>query len=306
MAKQSTRMTKKIFFLLAWVALAWQGAHAQNSENSPIVILQDSLKTLGYTMYNSPAEQERLQANYTFVKTLVSALQTSHSYDFAFDSLDMVSRLRSPDDRFRIFTWHLPLNDGSYRYYGAIQLHTPDGSLQLIPLLDRTYEIKEPETAVSSAETWYGAQYYRIIPCGGDYLLLGWKGHTPQVTQKVVEVISLSDNNLQLGKAIFNGGELTQQARLIYRFSRQASMYMDYQAAQHRIVLDHLAPADPRDSDNFAQYGPDMTYDAWSIKDGQLILVPDIEFYNSPDGNESLYNDPMKPSTHPESGFQAQ
>ena len=149
MAKQSTRMTKKIFFLLAWVALAWQGAHAQNSENSPIVILQDSLKTLGYTMYNSPAEQERLQANYTFVKTLVSALQTSHSYDFAFDSLDMVSRLRSPDDRFRIFTWHLPLNDGSYRYYGAIQLHTPDGSLQLIPLLDRTYEIKEPETAVS-------------------------------------------------------------------------------------------------------------------------------------------------------------
>src|SRR5690606_17904102 len=136
---------------------------------------------------------------------LVSALQTPHSYDFPFDSLNMVSLLRSPDDAFRIFTWHLPLNDGSYLYYGTIQLNTPDGRLQMFPLLDRTYEIATPETAVTGVQNWYGAQYYRIIPFNGDYVLLGWKGYTPHVTQKVIEILRFAGDGVQLGKAIFGG-----------------------------------------------------------------------------------------------------
>lgn len=297
------KMTKFFFFFITWAGLGWSVIYAQTSGYSRILALQDSLVGLGRTMYNNPSEPERLQANFTFVKTLVSALRTPHSYDFPFDSLNMVSLLRSPDDRFRIFTWHLPLNDGSYLYYGTIQLNTPDGNLRMIPLLDKTYEIDTPETAVTSAADWYGAQYYRIIPLGGDYVLLGWKGHTPEVTQKVMEVLRFSGGGVQLGGTVFSGGEGDRHTRIIYRFNRQASMYLDYHPAQQRILLDHLAPADPRDPDNYAQYGPDMTYDAWELANGRLVLSPDVEFINAPDGNDAFYNDPMKPSTHPKSGF---
>lgn len=288
---------------MIWAGVGGLATYAQTNGHDRMGALQDSLISLGRVMYNNPSEPERIQANFTFIKTLVSALQTPHSYDFPFDSLDMVSLLRSPDNRFRIFTWHLPLNDGSYLYYGTIQLNTSDGNLKLIPLLDKTYEIDTPETVVTSATDWYGAQYYRMIPFDGSYLLLGWKGHTPEVTQKVVEVLRFEGGSVQLGNAIFNGEQTGQQTRMIYRYSRQANMYLDYRPAEQRIVMDHLAPADSRHATDYAQYGPDLTYDAWELKGGQLTLISDVDFTNLPDENDALYNDPTKPSTHPKSGF---
>lgn len=290
------------------VGLGW-GAHlayAQPAKQGNIHALQDSLVKLGYVMYNEPSEPERLQANFLFVKTLVSALQTLHSYDFPFDSLNMVSLLRSPDDAFRIFTWHLPLNDGSFLYYGTIQLNTPDGRLRMFPLLDRTYEIEDPEMTITTAQNWYGAQYYRIIPFNGDYLLLGWKGYTPHVTQKVIEILRFEGDSVQLGKTIFSSTETPSHTRMIYRYNRQASMYMDYNQTEQRIVMDHLAPADARQVGDYEQYGPDLSYDAWKLEGNRLILVSDVEFTNQPDQNDALYNDPTKPSTHQKSGFSQQ
>src|SRR3546814_873422 len=177
-----------ILSFLACLLPGWS-VFAQQDGLQKIQSLEDSLAKLGHTMYNELSEPERLEANFTFVKTLVSALKQPYSYTFPFDSLDMVSILDAPDDRFRIFSWHIPLNDGSYLYYGTIQLNTPDGSLKMYPLLDKTYEITEPEQAVTAPDNWYGAQYYCIVPLSGAYVLLGWKGHTPYVTQKVVEVL---------------------------------------------------------------------------------------------------------------------
>ena len=93
--------------------------YAQQGGFQEIRKLEDSLTKLGYAMYNEPSEPERLAANFTFVKTLVSALKVPYSYTFPFDSLGMVSILNAPDDRFRIFSWHIQLNDGSYLYYGT-------------------------------------------------------------------------------------------------------------------------------------------------------------------------------------------
>jgi len=290
-------------FLAAIFCLGVAWGYPQQRDAEPIEVLQDSLAKLGYIIYNEPSEPERIQANMLFIKTLVSALQTPHSYDFPFDSLRMVSILRSPDDSFRIFTWHLPLSDGSYLYYGAIQLNTSDGQLQMIALLDRTYQIATAETAITEAKNWYGAQYYRIVPFNGDYLLLGWKGDTPYITQKVIEVLRFEQNGVRFGRAIFNSDETPNYTRLIYRYSRQASMYMDFDPAGDRIVVDHLVPAEANQEGHYDQYGPDLSFDAWKLTDDGLTLISDVELMNPPDQNDIFYNDPTKPSSHPKSGF---
>lgn len=297
-------MKRLLPLLMVWCNWVMD-AGAQTASKGTIETLQDSLVKLGYTMYNEPGEPERLEANFTFVKTLVTALKTPHSYSFPFDSLNMVSILHAPDNRFRVFSWHVQLNDGSYLYYGAIQLNTPDGSLKLFPLLDKTYEIPQPETAVAGPSTWYGAQYYHIIPIDGAYVLLGWKGHTPGITQKVIEVLQLKENDVVLGKTIFDGEDTGHHARMIYRYSKQASMYMVYDRAANRIVMDHLSPTDNRHQGQYEQYGPDLTYDAWQIHGGRLRLVPDIPLTNPPDPNDEQYNDPRKGHQHPKSGFSA-
>lgn len=280
--------------------------YAQEESFQKIQAFEDSLAKLGHVMYNEPSEPERLKANFAFVKTLVSALKLPHSYKFPFDSLDMVSLLDAPDNRFRIFSWHIPLNDGSYLYYGTIQLNTPDGSLKMYPLLDKTYEIEAPEQAVTAPQNWYGAQYYRIIPLNDAYVLLGWKGHTPHITQKVVEVLRLTKNGAQLGKPIFDGAESGNQARAIYRYNRNASMYLDYDTVENRIVFDHLAPADQRQQGQYEQYGPDLTYDAWQLENGRLVLISDVPLMNQPSPNDSRFNDPSKPQNHPKSGLNIQ
>lgn len=291
--------------LVGWL----MSAKAQPEERGALEALQDSLAKLGYVIYNEPSEPERLKANFAFVKTLVSALKTPYSYRFEFDSLTMVSVLRSPDDLFRIFTWHVPLNDGSYLYYGTIQLNTPDGQLKMYPLLDKTYEIASPETAITTSANWYGAQYYRIIPLNTQYVLLGWKGHSARVTQKVIEVLELTDDGVRLGGPIFHsnpsdpGGPATGQVRMIYRYSRNASMFMDYEQAENRIVFDHLAPPDVQDEGQYERYGPDMTYDAWQLQGSTLVLAPDIPMKNPATDNDERYNDPQKPAHHPKSGL---
>lgn len=289
--------------LILGFACGLASAKGQSVDQVAMEAIQDSLATLGYTIYNEPAEPERLKANFAFVKTLVSALKMPYSYHFGFDSLTMVSMLRSPDDQFRVFSWHVLLNDGSYLYYGTIQLNTPDGSLKMYPLLDKTYEIESPETAVTTAERWYGAQYYRIIPLGTDYLLLGWKGHTVQLTQKVIDVLSFANGNVKLGKAIFDSDSTRGQTRMIYRYSRNARMFMDYDRAENQIVMDHLAPPDEQDEGQYEQYGPDLTYDAWHLKNGTLVLIPDIPLANPATPEDDYYNDPKKPASHPKSGF---
>src|SRR5690606_25914092 len=287
---------------------AWCGgsAFAQQDNFHEIHALEDSLAGLGYTMYNEPGEPERLAANFTFVKTLVSALKVPYSYTYPFDSLDMVSILEAPDSSFRIFSWHIPLNDGSYLYYGTIQLNTPDGHLNMYPLLDKTYEIAAPEETVTAPDNWYGAQYYRIVPLNDAYALLGWKGHTPYMTQKVIEILRFTETGVQLGQPVFETAGTGKQVRAVYRYNRNASMYMDYNADENRIIVDHLAPADQRQEGQYEQYGPDLTYDAWQLDNGRLVLVPDVPLMNPPSLNDNRFNDPCKPQTHPKSGLNTQ
>lgn len=288
--------------IMTWICLTAR-IYAQSSDNRQLETLQDSLAKLGYTIYNESSEPERLEANFTFVKTLVAALKVPYSYAFPFDSLTMVSLLKSPDNSFRIFSWHVQLNDGSYLYYGTIQLNTPDGSLKMYPLLDKTHKIAAPEQTITTPDHWYGAQYYRVIPLNNAFVLLGWKGHTPYVTQKVIEVLQLTDDGIMLGKPVFQGAESDTHMRAIYRYNRNVSMYLDYDPVENRIVLDHLAPADERQQGQYEQYGPDLTYDAWKLENGRLVLVPDIPLMNPPDTMDNRFNDPTKPQNHPKSGL---
>ena len=250
--------------------------HAQEMAGpSPV----DSLARLGYRMYNASSEAERLQANYRFIPGLVAALRTPHSFDIPFDSLRMVSIQYAPDSSFRIFSWHIQLADGSYRYFGTVQMNTADGSLKLFPLVDHSPEIQEPRTEVLSYKKWLGCQYYRIVGLTGapeTYLLLGWKGKSMQTTQKLIDVLHFSNGEPRFGKAVFDHPETNRNVRVIYEYARQATMLLDYEPAKNRIVLDHLAPADGQQTGNYATYGPDMTHDAWHMENGRLKLSEDV------------------------------
>ncbi|SEN94613.1 hypothetical protein SAMN05216436_12619 [bacterium A37T11] len=261
-----------MFFKFFWLLLFPIGLFAQDL---------NTLKKLGYQMYNEPGEPERMQANYAFIPALVNLLKSPRSFDHPLDSLKMISIQYPPDRSFRIFSWFIQLADGSYRYFGAIQRNTKDGSLNLFPLVDQSSAISDPQLAVLNSEKWLGAQYYRVVELDktkGIYILLGWKGKNLKTTQKVLEILQFKNNEPLLGATVFNAKGLEAFTRIIYEYSKQAAMYMEYDAASNRIVVDHLAASEDKYQGDFAFYGPDMSQDAWIIQQGKLQLQENIPF----------------------------
>lgn len=264
---------QKNCFLILFLLLLGKISFGQNLQK--MQIWQDSLLQLGKKVFDNRAEVERIESNFLFVKTLVSALKEPNSYFYDFDKLNMISALRSPDDKFRVFSWNVPLHDGSYLYYGAIQLRS--GNLKLIPLLDKTFEIKDVDKDVVDNNNWYGAQYYEIIPfVQNQYLLLGWKGYQKDYTYKVIEVLNFIDTDtFTFGSAIFSDDN--KLTRKLFNYAKQATMLLRFSLQYNRIEFDHLIPLEGGQPQ---QLVPDLTHDAYEISNGRLILRENVVLQN--------------------------
>lgn len=288
---------KRIWLVILSAALPML-VFAQHSDESGNIrkldIYQDSLKSLGKKFINDGTEMERMNDNAEFIKTLVQALRVPHSFNFPFDSVKSISIQNSPDNRFRLITWHIAFDDGSYRFYGTIQMNTGD-KLLMHPLQDYSPLIKHPEDTVTDNTKWYGAQYYKIIPVYTNanpyYVLLGWKGNTIKSTKKVIEVLSFRDNKPVFGLPVFDGNGKNRK-RVVFEYTRQASMLLKYDADQHLIVFDHLAPPDKKDK--MDSYGPDLSYSGYRIKNGKWEYADNLDMRNMPNGREDDYVDPKK------------
>lgn len=290
---------KQILTFFFFLALFPRVTFAQHSdEDGRIKQLQmygDSLKDLGNKLVNGEEELDRKNANYAFIKTLVSALKVPNSFLYPFDSVKSVGILNSPDNRFRIISWPVVNQDGSYRFYGTIQINT-GGNLQMYPLNDDTYAIKHPEDTVSDNLKWLGAEYYRIIPVYTPklyYVLLGWKGKNVKSTEKVIEVLSFKDNKPVLGMPVFEGNGKTRD-RVVFEYTRQASMLLRYVPDQGLIVFDHLSPPDPKLKKQRDTYGPDLSYDGYKLKNGHWVYMDNLDMRNVPDNHDADYIDPKK------------
>ena len=284
-------------FFLSFTSRAQQSAA---SGTQKLKAYQDTLQDISFKMINDSLEPQRYNASYKFIKTLVTALKTSNSFNFPFDSLKSISIQTSSDKRFRIFSWHVMNADGSYRYYGTVQINNPDGKLQMFPLVDFTSEFKNPADSTTTNDKWYGAQYYRIISVLNNvktpyYMLLGWKGNNVKSTKKVIDVIHFKDNKAFFGMPVFDGDkENPLKKRVIFEYDRKASMVLNWDPKITTIIFDHLAPPDDRLKGRFELYGPDFSYDGYRLANSRWKLVEDIQVSNQPTDQDENFNDPKK------------
>jgi len=253
-------------------------------------ILEDSLVSLSNKFINSENEQDRKNANELFIKTLDATLNIKGSFTYPFDSLRTISVQTSPDKHFRIFTWLIANQDSTFHYYGTIQTE----NLALLPLNDFSSGIKHPEDSVTSAQKWYGAAYYKIVPVYYPklyYVLLGWKPNNSATTKKVIDVLSFTNDKPVFGMPVFERGGKTKK-RIIFEYTRQATMHLNYEQEKKIIVFDHLSPPNPGLKDHPETYGPDLSYDGYHLKIGKWIFSEDLDMKNLPDDHDIDYNDP--------------
>lgn len=281
--------------------------HAQHSfpltNNPAMVRFQDSLIRISAQVQDAQNNQSRFEANAHFIKTLVESLKTPGSFNYPFDSLKTISTLSAPDKSFRIFSWYLPVDDGTYRYFGAIQVASKDGKLKLFPLIDNTEQLKDPN-AITSNKNWYGAYYYQMVPVSGAgkspvYALLGWKGNNSKTSKKVIEILSFENGEPSFGKAIFVQPKNPGLHRVIFEYNKLNSMTLTMDKSVNMIVFDHLAPFSEEMTGNFEYYASDLSFDAYKVTGGKLKLVENVELKNDPNEMDELYIDPKDKKIQP-------
>ncbi|MGQ0829867.1 MAG: hypothetical protein ACT4ON_15890 [Bacteroidota bacterium] len=297
---------KKIIYLLL-ILISFAGMAQENS--AVMNNYQDTLQTICKNLYDSKNDADRQKHNQQLLLTFEKALNTTSSFDYPFDSLKKdMAVLRSTDNKFRIINWYVPKEDGTYEYYGFIQvkvLINKKETVQLYPLIDRSTEIKNPENAITDNKKWFGAWYYKIIPKKTKtktyYTLLGRAASNKISQKKIIDVLTFDNNGTpHFGADIFSM-QKKYPKRVIFEYSATCSMSLKYNEKKDSIIFDHLDAPQLQLVGQFQYYCGDFTYDGFGFKKGKWNFGTNLMPANEKDYKDKLYKDPEKASNKNES-----
>lgn len=285
----------RISVLALFVCLLAGGAIAQQGKNLDLASLrskEDSLKKIAPVIVMGREAGERFRADSHFTRLLVRALKLPYSFHYPFDSIQNISRLYAPDSSFRIFTWQVVKDETMARRHGAIQMRTPDGSLKLYPLIDKTLLIDAQNDTITGPDAWIGAIYYRIVKTKHNntsyYTFLGYDEHSMRSTKKRIEVMYFDAQ----GKPVFGGPFFSfredslkkpDQARFSIEYKKEGNARMQFDDEMDMIIYDHLIPENG-EKNKLYTYIPDGDYEGFKWKDGKWVHIDKVFNFALKDG----------------------
>ncbi len=256
---------------------------------------EDTLVKMGTQLWKTKSDSVKLLLNEKMTNKLMAVLSSKGAFEYPFDSLKGISKLKDKDSRFRLFTWNVPLSEGFFHYNGI--LLTEGGKIVLM----KSGESKLtgfPKEKIP-LDQWYGAIYYSLVEKSYNhrtyYTLLGWDGHNATSNFKIIDILSFDDSGTPfLGEAVFKTKEgLKSRVLIEYAENANALLRYDYQklmvqkgrrtreVPEWMIVMDRLAPMDPSLTGIGRFYVPaGDTYDAYIFKEGYWVLAEDIMVEN--------------------------
>lgn len=267
---------KKIAFV---VLLSFLSMHlsAQNKiapeDLNLIQEYEDTLGLLAFLIINDSIPENRFAVTKKMIPTLVKALKIKNSFDYPFEQLRAVSIQYPRDSSFRIFTWQLYVDVDNYRYYGAIQMNSPE--LELHPLIDRSGEVESEEHDILPPDKWFGALCYKVHqfdhPTGPHYLLFGFNGHNLFNKKKLIDVLHFKDGEAVFGAPVFikenffTGATATQN-RVVLEYSSETSFRLNYDETFEMIMYDHLITTGGSYGQGMVSV-PDGSYEGYRLGD---------------------------------------
>jgi len=276
---------KKLFVLLLLMTAFHAYAQIKPADKAVLQSMQDSLKYYSTQMIRAVDPSTRFYADSVFIKKFVQALKVSNSFYYPFDSVKTISKLYAPDSSFRIYTWQLEKDESYFRQYGAIQMHTADGSLKLFPLFDQSDYSSFPTDSVRTNRNWIGAIYYQMVmkEFNGKkyYTLIGLDDNDFASTRKWIEVLYFDSN----GQPVFGGDFFVYKkeankpeppvARFCLEFKKDANARLNYDKQLDVIMFDHLV-SESADESNKYNLIPNGDYEGFKWSNGKWVHVPNI------------------------------
>jgi hypothetical protein len=299
---------KPALFSLMFILFLSQLAQAQGwsaSEKKELAKKEDTLKSLSKLIVFGSNPAVSLRADSNFIRTFVRALKIKNSFYYPFDSV-AISKLYSPDSSFRIFTWQWAKDEYVYLQRGAIQMHTPDGSLKLYPLHDVSMFTSRPDDSVRNANNWIGAIYYKIIQKEFQgkqyYTLLGFDDYSVASNKKWMDVLTFQNGQPIFGGPFFSFKDdsikRADKARFNIEYKKEAKTYFNYDPDNDLIIYDHLI-SESDEPNRKESLVPDGDYEGFKWANGQWVHVDKVFNFKLKDGefpvDAKLFDDAGNP-----------
>lgn len=288
---------RNLLYIFLFVILPFVVKPQEEKRTASIKEAEDSLALLMNQIYSDSPFSIKEVANSRFIDILKATFVDEKVFNYPFDSLKHIGKIKSEDKKVRIFSWNFPQSGGYQKYYGFILLKKEKGGIQLIELIDERKSITNPIKDILTPNNWMGTLYYSIsnVSYKGKiyYLLLGLDFNSMFSSKKIIDILSF-DKEMQpkFGSSIFHVGDAVL-SRVVFEFSARANMMLRYIPETKTIVFDHLSPYRPDFEGNYQFYGPDFTYDGFKFEKGSWVYVRDLDLRNSK-------RDPTKPKESPE------
>ncbi len=261
------------------------------SELNNIIAQEEIIKNKFSKILELDNDSAKMKLNDEILRTMADLLVVTETFDYNFDSLkNFVFVLKSDNEKFKILTWGIQLQDLTYNYYGYIQyLPKKKEKIKLHKLTDKSSTITNPDKEELTCDRWYGAVYYELITHKHAkttyYTLLGWDGNDEFSNKKIIEVLTYKNNfvfghDFVLYEKKDNVEYEKKYKRVIFQYNKQAQMSLKYSETYKAIVYDHLSPSHPKYEGKYIYYGPDFSYDALRFSKGKWIHIPDVDVKN--------------------------
>ena len=283
--------------------------HAQEKAVKTLDVYRDSLNLITKNLYSSTTDSTKRLHNKELIDLINRMLHMRGVFDYYFDSVKDIGILTSSDKTFRIYTWNVPLEDGTHEYFGFIhakQTHVRKVGLfkkiyiesyKIFPLIDISQKIANAENYIGDHKRWYGMLYYNIIPKKNNkkvyYTLLAWDGNDKFSQKKIIDVLTFDNKgNPVFGGSVFNTPKGTKK-RIVLEYSATCTISLKYNKSKDSIVFDHLVPTEPQLEGQFQYYCTDFTYDGFGFKNGKWNYGEYIRATNEKSERDKQYKDPQ-------------
>lgn len=247
------------------------------------------LRLLFLSLSKSQNDEEKISFCNEIKKRVNSLLKSEPYLSNDFNEYKELSTLISDNGKVKICTWNIEFNEGSHRFFGFVALNTLSAGIKIFELEDCFETIHSPEQASLTQLKWFGAIYYDLIETKykGEiyYTLLGYNGNNAFSQFKVIDLLVITEGknpNIRFGYPLFSD-EKRSRKRVIFEYSKKATMMLRYDADKKMIVMDNLAPIDQTYQNDFRYYGPDFSYNGFKFEKGKWVLINDIDIRNQAD-----------------------
>ena len=96
---------------------------SQAQKNDDLIFFESRLQTLTNKILTENSDSLKYEANKLLTEDIEEIMLMKGSFDYPFENLDNMSILTSPDDKFRIYNWVVPKEDGSFEYFAYLQFY---------------------------------------------------------------------------------------------------------------------------------------------------------------------------------------